>query len=253
MSLSLGKLSRGAGRYLPIRPFRMRNSGPLASFTFDDVPESSFVHGAGVLERHGLLGTFYIAFGQCGRENEQEHWALIKREQVAELHHRGHEIGCHTYSHVKVQHLSAIGLSEELRRNRSESMDICNDMVLSNFAYPYGVVSLNRKLQLQKHFTSCRGIYPGINRGIIDLALLSAHELYDRTCAEQSIETAIGEAVATNGWIIFYTHDVAPNPSWIGCSPNLLDKTICAAKRRGLACVTIREGLERIGAVRTLT
>ena len=64
----------------------MYNTGPLVSFTFDDVPDSAFVNGAAVLERRGLRGTFYIASGICG--SQDEHWRVIGEDQVRALHDR---------------------------------------------------------------------------------------------------------------------------------------------------------------------
>ena len=38
----------------------------------------------------------------------------------------------------------------------------------------------------------------------------------------KQIHRVFDEAVATNGWLIFYTHDVADTPSPWGCTPGLL-------------------------------
>ena len=45
------------------------------------------------------------------------------------------------------------------------------------------VVSITspRKLQLQREFASCRGIYSGVNSGLVDLGVLAAEGLYDST------------------------------------------------------------------------
>ena len=50
-----------------------------------------------------------------------------------------------------------------------------------------------------------------------------------------------------NGWLIFYTHDVAETPSWIGCSPRLLRDTLQAVAAEGMECLTVRDGLTAIG------
>jgi peptidoglycan/xylan/chitin deacetylase (PgdA/CDA1 family) len=238
------KLSRGAGRYLPTGLTPMRNRKPLVSFTFDDVPDSAFLNGARVLEQCGVRGTFYVAPGILGTEDE--HWRVINREQVAELNRAGHEIGCHTYGHVRVQQLSGAAMAEDLMRSRAGLRDICGDIPLDNFAYPFGVVSLPSKLRLQAAFGSCRGIYPGINRRVADLALLKSQELYDRTIDIGRLERLLDETVACNGWLILYTHDVRNDPSWIGCSPGLLEAAVRAAQARGIECATVAGALAEV-------
>ena len=53
-----------------------------------------------------------------------------------------------------------------------------------------------------------------------------------------------------NGWLIFTTHDVAETPSWIGCSPRLLDEVIAATAAEGMQCLPIRDALTAIGYAR---
>ena len=239
------KISRRIARYLPTKPFRMRNHRPLVSFTFDDIPESAGVHGAAVLESRNARGTFYIAGGRCGRrENGQ---LIVSAERALELHRRGHEIGCHTFGHSNVQLLSPEALKDEILRNRAFFRALSADIVLDNFAYPFGILSLQRKLQLQQIFASCRGIFPGVNRGVVDLVHLRAVEVYDRTIDWPVIERLLKVATRSNGWLIFYTHDVDEDPSWIGCSPRLLDLVAERAIANGCEVVTIRDGMRRIG------
>jgi peptidoglycan/xylan/chitin deacetylase (PgdA/CDA1 family) len=241
----MGKASRGAGHYIPTKPVAMHNRKPLVSITFDDVPESAFLNGARVLEQHGTHGTFYIAPGILGTTDE--HWRLINREQVAELNWRGHEIGCHTQAHVRVQQLGADAMARDIVNSRAELREICGNIPLNNFAYPFGVVSLPSKLRLQTAFQSCRGIYPGINHRVVDLALLRSHELYDRTIDLPRLERLLDETIACNGWLILYTHDVTENPSWIGCTPHLLSSAVEAVLARGIECTTVAQALVKIG------
>jgi peptidoglycan/xylan/chitin deacetylase (PgdA/CDA1 family) len=243
-TLGAGILRRAA-RYHRTKPFKMRNASPLVSFTFDDVPDSAFLNGAPVLERHGLKGTFYIAGGTCGATDA--YWHLIERDQVRALYTRGHEIGCHTFSHVPVETLGAAELEEECRRNLTLLRELCPGIALANFCYPFGRASLPRKRELQRRFDSCRGIYEGINTGTIDLAMLRVIELYDRTLTPAKLDRVIRETRDRKGWLIFYTHDVADPPSGIGCSPGLLGRTIEAVQAAGLRPLPVRDALSVIG------
>jgi peptidoglycan/xylan/chitin deacetylase (PgdA/CDA1 family) len=241
----LNGVLRKAARHHRSKPFAMRNGAPLVSFTFDDVPDSAYVNGAGILEDCGVRGTFYIASGICGTEDT--HWRVIARSQVAALHRRGHEIGCHTFDHVAVDQLNARALDEECARNRNVIREICAGFEPTNFGYPFGRASLPRKLQLQARFDTCRGIYEGVNVGTIDLAMLKVIELYDRTLTAEKLQRVLRQTSERNGWLIFYTHDVAETPSWIGCSPRLLRSTIASVQAAKMPCLPIREALGTIG------
>jgi peptidoglycan/xylan/chitin deacetylase (PgdA/CDA1 family) len=223
----------------------MTNRHPLVSFTFDDVPDSAYSNGAAILQERGIRGTFYVAGGTCGTDDT--YWRVIEREQVRALHAEGHEIGCHTFSHVVVETLDAARMDDECAQNLARLRQACGDIAVTNFCYPFGKLSLARKLQLQQRFDTCRSIYEGINAGTIDLALLKVVELYDRTLTPEKLRLVLDETRERNGWLVFYTHDVADPPSWIGCSPALLRSTVEAVQAAGLPCVPVRGALELIG------
>lgn len=240
------RLSRALAKHVPVRPLRMRNARPLVSITFDDVPESAYGNGAAVLDRHGVKGTFYIAPGTCGLQ--EKHWRVISRESLTALAAGGHEIACHTMSHVSVQTLSRAEMAAETSATRAELTRICGMPPSRNFAYPFGVASFPRKLQLARDFATCRGTYEGINAGLIDLAHLRAVELYDRTLQPARLCRLLDATIARNGWLVFFTHDCADPPSWIGCSPQLLDAVLTECRRRGIGCVSVDAALGEIGA-----
>ncbi len=241
-----GRVHRRAA-WVRTKPFRMQNRTPVVSFTFDDVPETAFVNGAAILEERGIRGTYYIAAGRCDGTDPETHWHLITADQVRALHERGHEIGCHTYSHANVETLDATGMDEECRMNHNLLRRLCGDIQLTNFCYPFGRVNLTRKLQLQKRFDSCRGVFEGINIGSIDLGLINIIELYNRSLTPEKLQRVLREALDRNGWVVFCTHDVIDPPSWIGCSPELLRSTIETVQAMGLTCLTVRDALRHIG------
>ncbi len=241
----LTRIKRRIARHVPTKLAPMRNSIPLVSFTFDDVPESAYRNGAAVLEEYGLRGTFYIASGTCGTTDT--YWRVIGRDQVRDLHQRGHEIGCHTFSHRAVDDLNAHELTDECRRNFENLRDLCPDIQLTSFCYPFGCISLPRKLQLQKQFDTCRGIFEGVNSGVVDLALLKVIELYDRTLSRDKLNRVLRQTRQTTGWIIFYAHDVTERPSHMGCSPGLLRTAIEEIRKQDISCCTIAESLPLIG------
>lgn len=236
---------RGMARHYRSKSFKMKNRAPLVSFTFDICPDSAYTNGASILEDHGIHGTFYISSGIC--DTKDTYWHVITPEQVRALHDHGHEIGCHTFSHVNVETLSASGINEECRLNHNLLRRLCGDIQLTNFCYPFGSVSLPRKLQLQKKFDSCRGIDEGVNVGKVDLGLLKVVELSNRTLTPEKLQTVLRETCDRNGWLIFYSLDIADPPTFMGCSPAFLRSTIETVQSMGVACTTIHDGLRQIG------
>jgi len=56
----------------------------------------------------------------------------------------------------------------------------------------------------------------------------------------------IAETVRTNGWLIFYSHDVDDAPSRLGVSPDLLAHALATARNAGCLPVTIADGLRLV-------
>ncbi len=232
--------------HLRVEPFRMRNDAPMVSFTFDDVPKSAATVGAAILEQHGATGTFYVIGSQVGRSSPL--WDMIDGDDVIALHRSGHEIACHTFSHKRACDLDAGALNAEIERNQHYLRSLDSSIEVENFAYPFGYGSFVRKRQLKTVFKSCRSIVPGVNSGTVDLQFLRAVPLIDRRIDRDGIERALDEAQAGNGWLIFYTHDVADEPSPYGCSPWLLQTAIEAASRRQIPILNMAEALQCAGA-----
>jgi peptidoglycan/xylan/chitin deacetylase (PgdA/CDA1 family) len=225
--------------------FTMRTDRPLVSFTFDDAPDSAFLNGAAILESSGVRGTFFIAGALCGCTGEN--WRLMGREHVRTLHDRGHEIGCHTFTHVRVDRLDTEAMDKQCERNQDYLGKLCPGLTLTNFCYPYGIASTARKMQLQTRFDSCRGTSEGINFQFVDLGMLKAIELFDRTLTPIKLRDVVESTRKENGWLIFYTHDVAETPSEIGCTPRLLQTVLDTVQASGIPSLPISEALSMLG------
>ncbi len=232
-------------RHLRKVPFKLGNAHPMLSFTFDDVPESAATTGATILCQYDAKATFYISGGLVGKWSS--HWQGIDRNTILDLHRNGHEIACHTFSHTAAPDLDAKKLTDEIEDNRRYLRAIDPSMRIENFAYPYGVGSVWRKAQLGQMFRSSRGIIPGVNAGVADLHFLRATPLINRDIDKDGIDRIFDQAVAKNGWLIFYSHDVAAEPSPYGCSPDLLRYALDEASRRGLAIRTVADALRAAG------
>jgi peptidoglycan/xylan/chitin deacetylase (PgdA/CDA1 family) len=66
---------------------------PLLLFTFDDGGLSAYTHTAGLLERYGWHGHFFVTTSRIGSP------AFLNQAQIRSLRQRGHIIGSHSVSH----------------------------------------------------------------------------------------------------------------------------------------------------------
>ena len=98
------RLKRAVARRVAMNPVRAKLDRAVASLTFDDIPASAARVGATVLEKNGVLGTYYICGGHTGGSFE----GVVQqtRDDIVSLRQAGHEIGCHSFTHADVTHLS---------------------------------------------------------------------------------------------------------------------------------------------------
>jgi peptidoglycan/xylan/chitin deacetylase (PgdA/CDA1 family) len=239
------RASNRLARHFRIAPFRLRNAAPMVSFTFDDVPKSAATVGVPILDAYDARATFYIAGELVGQWSG--HWEGISADEIVTLHHAGHEIACHTFSHAPATVLDAAAMAEEIDNNRRYLLALDPSIDPANFAYPYGLGSVWRKRQLGKFFQSSRGIVPGINSGVVDLQYLRATPLVNTHIDREGIDCAFEQAIAENGWLIFYTHDVAASPSPFGCTPSLLRHALEVASLSKIQILSIADALKSAG------
>ena len=93
-------------------------------------------------------------------------------------------------------------LGSELDRNQTILKKINNNIVLRNFAYPYGDMSVGTKRYLEARFDTCRSGHAGINTGVADLGALHAWPLDNANLDRAKIAELIAETVQTRGWLI---------------------------------------------------
>ena len=220
----------------------MRNTRPMVSFTFDDVPVSACDVGTRILEQHGAHGTFYIAGAGCGKTSPVG--LLASTEQLRTIWLRGHEIGCQTYLHSAVSQLRRSELETEFFRNQSALKMIDDKIAVRNFAYPYGDLSFNARCYLETQFDSCRSIDHGINHRSADLGSLKSFALENASVDRKKIAALIADTVRTNGWLIFTSHDVTDQPSKYGVQPELLSFAVQVGQNSGCQLLPVHQALD---------
>ncbi len=236
-----GKLTRFLARNLPMKKLALGHRRPLVSFTFDDAATSACTTGALLLEQHQVRGTFYISGGKCGRPSPTGR--LATTDQVEALFAKGHEIGCHTFSHMRVVGTDRGVLDNDLDRNRAFLQGFLGDIAISNFAYPYGDISFKSKWHLGARYDSCRAMTPGVNAGTADLGALKCNALEQIKIDRSQISRLIAETVRRNGWLMFASHDVSVTPSPYGVCPELLAFALRNALTAGCQVVPVAQAL----------
>jgi peptidoglycan/xylan/chitin deacetylase (PgdA/CDA1 family) len=229
-------------RTLACRKVSVQLSRPIVSFTFDDFPRSAYLVGGRILNQFGLKGTYYTAMSLMNACNQQgEHFRAEDLENVAK---DGHELGCHTFQHFSCSTHSPQQCLESVRLNQQQLNDVLPGYKLHHFSFPFGHVVPAVKKSLGSHFSTCRSIYCGLNRGQIDLNLLLANRLYEKIPIA-NIERVIQDNREDPGWLILYTHDVQEHPSPYGCTPQYFEHVLNLALKSEAEILTVSEAVSR--------
>jgi peptidoglycan/xylan/chitin deacetylase (PgdA/CDA1 family) len=238
------RIVREFGGFLCTRPAKLNWPGGVVSFTFDDFPRSAWINGGAILEQYDRRGTYYTAMGLAGTDGNLG--PLFDMDDLRAVHARGHEIACHTYGHRDCGRLSAAEIAAEVDANTAALSKALDGATTPNFAYPFGGVSLAAKRALSGRFASCRGTGRGINQGTVDLADLFSTSIYSRDFDRDRLCQLIEDAQAQSGWLIFYTHDVADEPSPFGCTPAQF-QSIVAYAAENTPVLPVRDVLAELG------
>jgi peptidoglycan/xylan/chitin deacetylase (PgdA/CDA1 family) len=231
---------------LSCRAGRLENETPLISFCFDDFPRSAYLAGGAILKRFGARGTYYAAPGlmnTCTDLGEQ-----FTLGDIESLLTDGHELGCHTFSHVSCRNVSLKAFEADVLKGR-ETLRSMTGRIPVNFAYPFGHVSFAAKKIIGAQMKTCRGIYGGLNGRNPDLNLLCSNSLYGGVDLLAQYESLVSANQQRKAWLIFYTHDVRDNPSPFGCTPALLEKVVSLALSQGFHVAPVQEVVDSMDPV----
>ncbi|HEX8232908.1 MAG TPA: polysaccharide deacetylase family protein [Caulobacteraceae bacterium] len=241
----LGKFRRRAARLQARRPAPRGPGRPMISFTFDDAPLTAARAGAAILEQRGLKGTWFIASAMLGGDSPSG--PILIPADVRALADAGHEIACHTYSHLDCGAASPRRIIEDVERNLSAFAE-AGLPIPETFAYPYGEVSGASKRALGPRFGLSRSVRRGLVGQGADLNQAPGVGI-EGPEGEDLARHWLAAAKQQNAWVILFTHDVAEQPSQWGCTPGALERLADEALAQGFEVVTVAEGCRRIGAL----
>jgi peptidoglycan/xylan/chitin deacetylase (PgdA/CDA1 family) len=214
-------------------------AGGFVSFSFDDFPASAAREGAAIVEGFDARATYYVAMsmaaGACG----------FSGDDLTRVVEGGHELGCHTYSHLDCLPAADALLLADIERNAKEAGALVGAAPLRHFAYPFGRIHPQQKALLAKRFATQRSIFPGVHRGTVDLRLLRANKLYSAGPFVDRALSAVDRVAQRGGWVVFFTHDVSRRPSAYGVTPYDLAHVVERAARAGLTIAPVGEIAKR--------
>ena len=236
-----GKIRRRTVRLAARRPARAP-TGPMISFCFDDAPASATEAGAAILEHRGLKGSYFIAAAMAGTHAATGRMA--DAAAVRRLAGAGHEVGCHTYSHLDCGQASAEDAVEDVALN-AETLARWGLPRPTTFAYPFGDVAPGTKRALAGRFALMRALHPGLVTAGADLNQAPAVGV-EGADGEARARRWLDRATGRRAWLILYTHDVADDPTPWGCTPAALARLADAALAANFEVVTVAEGARRL-------
>lgn len=239
-----GKLRRRLARLAHRRPLAAAPGRPMLSISFDDAPLTACAAGAQILEARGLRGTYYVSaglagqeapMGVCGQEADYRRLAAV-----------GHELGCHTFSHLDCGRASGEAAAAEADHN-AQILAAWGAGPLESFAYPYGDVAAGPKQALAHRYSTLRGLHHGLIDKGVDLNQAPAVGI-EGPDGEALARRWLHEAKTRKAWLILYTHDVADDPSPWGCTPGALAALIDEARAAGFEIDTVGAVARKLAA-----
>lgn len=227
------KLGRRFVQWRHAAPATVETDRPIVSFTFDDFPKSATT-GADIIEKLGGRAGFYASTCYMGATHP-EMGEMFDAQTLTNLHSRGHEIGAHTHGHIDCARAGVKTVERDIGQNLVQLVSAGHIPTVAAFAYPYGETSFASKRWSSDVFSTARGVLPGVNVGEVDRAQLRAVELGESEWARKRAIAMLEKAVASNGWLIFFSHDVGAEPSAYGVTEAQLREL--AQRAVGMGCV----------------
>jgi peptidoglycan/xylan/chitin deacetylase (PgdA/CDA1 family) len=227
-----------------LRLVKLRSQFPIVSFTFDDFPRTAASAGGMILEQNMMRGTFYVSLGLMNREIPAG--PAFSEEDLNRIVEKGHELGCHTFSHCHAWETTPSAFENSIIENKHALSKMLPGIAFRSFSYPIATPRPQTKERVAKHYSCARGGGEKINLHTVDANNLAACFLEKHRDKPDSIQRLIDENSRKQGWLIFATHDVACNPSPFGCRPDFFEKIVTCAGRSGATVLPVAEAWDMI-------
>lgn len=216
----------------------------MVTFTFDDFPRSSLFTAGAILEAAGVSGTYFVSHGLAGTTGPTGE--IYRPDDLPIVTARGHEFGCHTFHHYPAWATPpATYLSSIIENHRVHQERFPADS-LGTHSYPISYPRPRTKRHVGRRFRAARGGGQTYNKGVTDLNYLNSFFLEQCRDDFQAVKQLIASCVQDQGWLIFSTHDVSPDPTRYGVTPEFFSRTVEAVVNSGASVVVMSKALDRL-------
>lgn len=133
-----------------VKPSQIMSSPPegtktVVAITFDDAFLSVAKNATPILKKYRLPAGIFVVAGNLGKRPRwkirhscpDKYEIVMNKEQIAELHRAGFEIGSHTFSHRLLMQLEVSELEAELVNSKCVLETITGQQILT-ISYPHG-------------------------------------------------------------------------------------------------------------------
>jgi peptidoglycan/xylan/chitin deacetylase (PgdA/CDA1 family) len=169
------------------------------------------------------------------------------RDDLLRAADAGHEIGCHTYSHLDCGNAAAALVEDDLDLNAALLSDWGIAQTLKTFAYPFGDVGFAAKQVVAERFSLSRGLHHGLIEPGADLNQAPAVGV-EGDAGEALGHAWLAKAAERRAWVILFTHDIADTARRFGASADGLARLVDKALALGFDVVSAAEGAARVGS-----
>jgi peptidoglycan/xylan/chitin deacetylase (PgdA/CDA1 family) len=222
---------------------------PLISFTFDDFPQSALHCGGSILKRYGVAGTYYASLGLMGLDSPSGR--VCSSDDLVMALEEGHELGCHTFAHCDSWNTDGLVFEQSIIQNSAALAKIVPGASFRSFSYPLSTPRPSVKRAAARHFACSRAGGQRFNSGNADLNQLSAYFLEKAKGDFSPVRDVINRNRESKGWLIFATHDISPDPSPYGCTPEFFEEVVRSSAQSGARMLPVIGVLDAIRGSRT--
>jgi peptidoglycan/xylan/chitin deacetylase (PgdA/CDA1 family) len=240
------RYQRNAARVWFKRPFVIPGTTPIISFSFDDFPRSALLAGGAILNRFGLRGTYYASFGLMGQTAPTG--AIFEQQDLDVLVEQGHELGCHTFDHCHSWDTPTSLFEKSVVKNEAARQRLVPSVPFRSLSYPISPPRPLTKRILAARFGCSRGGGQTFNAGLTDLNHLKAYFLEKSRDNPEAVTALIEENRRVGGWLVLATHDVSPDPTPYGCTPEFFEAVVETAIASGARILPVGDALDSLRA-----
>ena len=210
----------------------------LVTICYDHNPASIFDKAFPLHQSYGYPGVNYVLPPHVGNRG------MMTVAQLKEMEQAGWETGSHSKNHLHFKDLRDREIRQQLYLSKEWLQE--NGLQNASFAYPFWFDTDPYPVVGEYYETAVKCFGKSINEAPINRYDLE-RIMFDDGLSNDEMTNLLEQAVIAGGWVIFYTHSVEvanQPPANHGINQHRLEHLLQEIEKRGLAVVTISEGVK---------